>query len=233
MAKDLDGLIRVVYRGWKSRHLKDDEAHPDEEALVSFLEGKLSLEEAGNLKEHLTHCEDCAESVGLILASPGLYDNDLSPGLLRFLKEKLGVKEAMALEITLKFKDELLEVLSSGGEILFGQEMIPAALLRSRNISKFKDEVVILKDFEDIRIQVRIENKSGKYFNLSIQAKSKESKALIKDLRVALFKEEIELESYLNDSGSVVFEHVLLGKYKIELSDLERNLASVILELRA
>jgi hypothetical protein len=50
---------------------------------------------------------------------------------------------------------------------------------------------------------------------------------------VTLFKDATELESYLNDSGSVIFEHVLLGKYKIELSDLERNLASVILDLRA
>ena len=232
MAKDLEDLIRLVYQGWKSRHLNKEGVHPDEEVFVSFLEGKLSLEEAGIIKEHLTHCEDCAEAVGLILAFPDTYDNELPSGLLKFSKEKFGIKEAPALEIILRFKEDLLEVLSSGGEILFGQEMIPAALLRSRNINKFKDEVVILKDFEDIRVQVRIENKSGKYFNLSIQAKSKESRDLIKDLRVTLFKEETELESYLNDSGSVIFEHVLLGKYKIELSDLERNLASVILDLR-
>jgi hypothetical protein len=92
--------------------------------------------------------------------------------------------------------------------------------------------VVILKDFEDIRVEIKIENKSGKYFNLNIQAKSKQSKELIKDLRVTLFKEDIELESYLNDSGSVIFEHVLLGKYKIELAGLEGNLASVLLDVR-
>jgi hypothetical protein len=72
----------------------------------------------------------------------------------------------------------------------------------------------------------------GKYFNVNIQAKDKQRKVLIKDLRVTLFKEDLELESYLNDAGTVIFEHMLLGKYKIEVADLEGNLASVLLDVR-
>lgn len=232
MPKDLEGLIKLVYRRWKNRYLKTEEAHPDAEAIVSFLEGKLPLAEANNFKAHLIHCDDCAEAVGLNLNSSDAPDNDIPIGLVNFAKEKFGVIDAPALDIVLRLKEKVLEVLSTGGEILLGQEMVPAAVLRSRNINEFKDEVVILKDFEDIRVQIRIENKSGKYFNLNIQAKSKQSKEVIKDLRVTLFKEDIELESYLDDSGSVIFEHVLLGKYKIELADLERNLASVLLDVR-
>ena len=233
MPKDLEGLIRLVYRRWKYRHLKREETHPDGEALVSFLDGKLPLEEAEALKVHLIHCEDCAEIVGLNLASSDAPDNELSIGLVNLARENFGVKELPALEIVLRLKEKMLEVLSASGEILLGQEMLPAAVLRSRNISEFKDEVVILKDFKDIRVQIKIENKSGKYFNVNIQAKSKQRKEVIKDLRVTLFKEDIELESYLNDSGVVIFEHVLLGKYKVELADLERNLASVLLDVRA
>lgn len=232
MSKDLEGIIKLVYRRWKKRHLKAGEVHPDEEVVVSFLEGKLPLEESVELKAHLTHCESCAEAVGLNLTSSLAPDDDLPTGLINFSREKMGVKDAPALEIVLRLKEKVLEVVSATGEILLGQEMIPAAVLRSRNINEFKDEVVILKDFKDIRVQIRIENKSGKYFNLNIQAKSKQSKELIKDLRVTLFKEDIELESYLNDSGSVIFEHVLLGKYKVELTDLEDNLASVLLDVR-
>jgi hypothetical protein len=232
MPKDLEGLILLVYRRWKERHLKMEEDHPDEEALISFLEGKLPLEEAEAFKVHLTRCEDCAEVVGLSLTSSNTPDNELPVRLVNLAREKFGVKDAPALEIILKLKEKMLEVLSASGEILLGQEMLPAAVLRSRNINEFKDEVVILKDFKDIRVQIKIENKSGKYFNLNIQAKSKQGKEVIKDLRVTLFKEDIELESYLNDSGVVIFEHVLLGKYKVELADLERNLASVLLDVR-
>ena len=231
MAKDLEELIRLVYRRWKKRHLNEEGIHPDAERVVSFLESKLSLEEAEEVKAHLIHCEDCAEVVGLNLTS-GVSDDNLPAGLVNLAREKLGVKDISVLEVILRLKDKVLEVISSNGEILLGQEMVPAAVLRSRNINEFKDEVVILKDFEDIRVQIKIENKSGKYFNLNIQAKSKQSKEVIKDLRVTLFKGDIELESYLNDFGSVVFEHVLLGKYKVELADLDSNLASVLLDVR-
>ncbi|MFA5287189.1 MAG: hypothetical protein WC394_02835 [Candidatus Omnitrophota bacterium] len=233
MPKDFEGLISLVYRRWKKRYLKAEEAHPGEEVIVSFLEGKLPLQEAEGLKLHLIHCEDCAEAVGLNLTSSGAPDSEFPTGLINFAKEKMGVKDAPALEAVLRLKEKMIEIISASGEILLGQEMLPAAVLRSRNINEFKDEVVILKDFADIRVQIKIENKSGKYFNLNIQAKSKQSKELIKDLRVTLFKEDIELESYLNDSGSVIFEHVLLGKYKVELADLESNLASVLLDVRA
>lgn len=233
MPKDLERLIRLVYRRWKKRHLKAEDAHPDEEIVVSFLEGKLPFEEAEELKAHLTRCEDCVEAVGLNLTSRDALDNDLPVELVNFAREKMGVKDAPALEIVLRLKEKMLEVISATGEILLGQEMVPAAVLRSRNINEFKDEVVILKDFKDISVQIRVENKSGKYFNLNIQAKRKESKEVIKDLRITLFKEDIELESYLDDSGSVIFEHVLLGKYKVELADLEGNLASVLLDMRA
>ncbi len=233
MPKGLEGLIRLVYRGWKKRHLEVQEAHPDEEAIASFLEGKLSLKESEAFKSHLMHCESCAEAVGLSLTSGGAPDNGIPLKLINFTKEKFGLKDAPALEIALRIKEKMLEIISASGDILLGQELVPAAVLRSRNRSEFKDEVVILKDFNDIRVQVKIENKAGKYFNVNIQAKHKQSKALIKDLRVTLFKEAVELESYLDDSGVVTFEHVFLGKYKIELADLENNLASILLDVRA
>lgn len=248
MPKGLEGLIRLVYKGWKKRHLKAQEAHPDEEAIASFLEGKLSLKESEALKLHLMHCESCAEAVGLSLTSGDAPDNGIPLKLINFTKEKFGLKDAPALdpflkgierstppvlEILLRLKEKALEVISANGDILLGQELAPAAVWRSRNRSEFKDEVVILKDFKDIRVQIRIENKAGKYFNVNIQVTNKETKVLIKDLRVTLFKEDTELESYLNDLGEVTFEHVLLGKYKIEVADLGGNLASVLLDVRA
>ncbi|MBN2831632.1 MAG: zf-HC2 domain-containing protein [Candidatus Omnitrophica bacterium] len=232
MAKDLEGLIRLAYRGWKRRQLKKPKIHPDEEEIASFLEGKLPLERKEEIKEHLILCEDCAESVSLGLTAKDALENKVPKALVDSVEKKLGIKSFVDLEIILKLKEKMLEVLKAGGEILVGQELVPAAVLRSRNIGEFKDEVIILKDFRDIRLEVRVENKAGKYFNVDIQAKDKQSKRVIKDLRVTLFKEDVELESYLNDSGSVIFEHVLLGKYRIEIADQEGNLASVLLEVR-
>jgi hypothetical protein len=65
-----------------------------------------------------------------------------------------------------------------------------------------------------------------------VLVKEKESQKVIKDLRVTLLREDLELESYLNDFGKVVFENVLLGKYTVEISTLESKLASVLLEIK-
>ena len=162
MPKGLEGLIRLVYRGWKKRHLEVQEAHPDEEAIASFLEGKLSLKENEAFKSHLMHCESCAEAVGLSLTSGDAPDNGIPLKLINFTKEKFGLKDVPALEIALRIKEKMLEIISASGDILLGQELVPAKVLRSRNISEFKDEIVILKDFNDIRVQVKIENKAGK-----------------------------------------------------------------------
>jgi hypothetical protein len=232
MPKDLNEIIRLAYKGWKIRRVSDQTQHPDEETFVSFLEGKLSISDALAFKQHLIKCESCAEAVGLSLASLDAPDNAIPSKLVNFAREKLELNSQHPLEIFLRFKENTLEVIKANGDILLGQELVPAVVLRSRNINEFKDEVVILKDFDDVRVQVVIENKSGKYFNVNVQVKNRQSKAVVKDLRVTLFKENVELESYLNDSGAVIFEHVLLGKYLIEVNDLEGNLASVLLDIK-
>ncbi|MDD4982290.1 MAG: hypothetical protein PHS12_06030 [Candidatus Omnitrophica bacterium] len=232
MGQYIERLIRLVYKGWKSRHIKE-EAHLDEEDIASFLDGRLSLEKCELIKEHLIACPGCAEALGLSLKANDLCDNPLPHPVLNSAREALGINIPSVVEIMLRLKERLLEVLKANGDVLVGQELVPASILRSRNLGDFKDEVVILKDFANIRVRVSVENKTGKDFNVNIQAKDKQKKAVIKDLRVTLFREGVELESYLNDSGSVTFEHLLLGKYKIEVADLEGSLASVLLEVKS
>jgi len=231
MEENLEGLIRLAYRGWKRRH--PDNSHLDEEDLAAFIEGKLSIERADEVRQHIIHCQECSEVLGLSLVAELAMENEPSFALVDSVKDKLGIKVLPALEIFLKLKDKAFELVKASGDILMGQELIPAGVLRSRNIGGFRDEVVILKDFENIRVRVRVENKTNEYFNINIEVKDKQSKTVIRDLRVTLFKEGVELESYLNDAGSVTFEHVILGKYRIDISDLDKNLAAVFIEVRA
>ena len=64
-------------------------------------------------------------------------------------------------------------------------------------------------------------------------AREKQTQKTLKDIRVALLKGDLELESYLADSGGVTFENILLGKYRIEINDIDKRLASVILDIKA
>jgi len=233
MQDRLEKLIKLVYRGWKSEHTDKDKEHPDEEILVCFIEGRLTVEESEIIKEHLITCDNCAEALALNLSTGITQTKEVPEELLNRLKDLLSLQcEPSILEIVLKLKEKTLEMINSTGDVLVGLELVPAPILRSRSIKDFKDEITILKDFQDIRVEVKIENRGAGAFNLNILVRQKQTQKTIKDLRVTLIKDNLELESYLTDSGTVIFEHVLLGKYSVEISTIDKKVASILLDIK-
>ncbi|MFA5402487.1 MAG: zf-HC2 domain-containing protein [Candidatus Omnitrophota bacterium] len=233
MSEKIERLIRTVYNRWKKNRLKETDAHPDEETLACFLDGCLSEQENERLKAHLAVCNDCSQACALNLGAETAELKEVPGDLLDKAKGILSLKNRLSvLEIFLRVKENILEIIKVNGDILLGQELVPAALLRSRDIKDFKDEVIILKDFQDIRVEVKIENKGGRYFNVLLQARHKFTPHVLKDLRVTLIKDDLELESYLSETGAISFEHVLLGKYRLEITSLENRLASVVLDVK-
>lgn len=233
MLNSLEKLIRLVYAGWKKEQPSSAEKHPDEETLACFLEGRLPVDQEDGVRAHILRCDSCLDAVVSNLNAQSAKIIDLPEGLLERSIELVREREEEGfLEIILRFKAKAIEIINTSGDILMGQELVPAAVLRSRKIRDFKDEVIILKDFRDIRIEARVENKAGRDFNLIVIARKIDTQEAIKDLRITLISEDVELESYLSDSGSVTFEHVLLGKYKVEISNLQEKLASILLEIK-
>ncbi len=232
MPEKIDKIMRAIYRSYKAEKVEAG-PHPDEETLLCFLENRLSAEEAREVEEHLLACDRCAEIMAVQMRLEPEETRDVPAELLTRVKNLVEKQsEGALLEIFLKLKNKALEILSTTGDILVGQELMPAPVLRSRKISDFKDEVTILKDFPDIRVEAKIENKKGEAFSLTVVVKEKATQKVMKDLRVTLLKEDIELESYLSDSGRVTFEHVLLGNYTVEISSIEHKLASILLDIK-
>lgn len=233
MRDKLEKLIKAVYKRWKADNPKVDQLHPDEETIACFLEDRLSQAENERMKEHLINCNSCAEIVAIQMKLETTETKQISEGLLNWAKDLVKVKDSISvLEIFLKLKEQVVEILNTTGDVLVGQEFLPAPVLRSRSIKDFKDEVIILKDFKDIRVEVKIENKQGKTFSLTVIVKEKDTQRIMKDLRVTLIKDDLELESYLTDSGKVTFEHILLGKYTVEISTVENKIASILLDIK-
>ncbi len=233
MQDKLEKLIKLVYKKWKSAQPKTGDMHPDEETLACFLENRLSEAENEGVRQHLISCDRCAEVVILQAKLKTETTKEVPGELLERVKELVISRDkSPVLEILLKLKRKALEILSTTGDVLIGQELVPAPVLRSRKIKDFKDEVNILKDFKDIRVEAKVENKGGQAFNLVIIVKQRETQKIIKDLRITLFRDDLELESYLTSSGSVTFEHVLLGRYKVEISTVNTKVASILLDIK-
>lgn len=233
MENKLEQLIRIIYKKWKSDNPASEGAHPDEEEMVCFREGKLSLDESDRIKTHLISCAACAEALMMQISLKEAPEREVPEELLRGARNLVSEgQKASILEIYLRLKENFLELISTTGDILVGQELLPAPVLRSRQIKDFKDEITILKDFQNIRVEIKIENKAGEAFDLAVLVKEKDTQKTLKDLRITLLKDGLELESSLSDSGRVVFEHVLLGRYTVEISSPENKLAAVLLEIK-
>ncbi|MDD5155489.1 MAG: hypothetical protein PHF11_03275 [Candidatus Omnitrophica bacterium] len=233
MSDKFEKLTGVVYKKWKSSHRRKFYEHPDEEEFACFIEGRLSPAESLQMKEHLISCPHCAEVFAVQSRIKSTGNLAVPAELIARIKEATG-KQVLtpALEIILRFKERVFELIKASGDVLVGQELVPAPVLRSRRIKDFKDEITVLKDFQDIRVEIKIENKGAGAFDLSVTVKEKQSSRPLKDLRIALTKNDLELESYHSDLGRVTFEHVLLGRYIIQIYSAESTIAHILLDIK-
>lgn len=214
----LEKITRIIYKDWKRVRSYKGKDHPDEESLACFLEDKLAESEKDCIQKHILSCDQCAEYLSvqikiqphLSLEVPQLLLEKIQKTVINDFKDNL-------LEIFLLLKEKALEIIQTTGDVLVGQELVPAPVLRSRKISEFKEEINIIKDLAKIRITAKIQNKATKNFNLAISVKDKQNQKVYRDLRVTLLKDGIELESYTTSSGTCLFENILFGDYLVEI----------------
>lgn len=228
MEKDIIRLIKEIYKGWKKEQAVA--GHLDEEDMVCFIQNLASDEEKKRIMGHIGACRDCADALALCLKAENAPLVPVPPELI----ERLVAGDELAgrqWQIKLRLGEKIIEIINTAGDVLVGQELVPMPVLRSRSIKEFKDEVMIFKEFKDIRVEARIVNKQGKSFDLTISGKNKQNNQPIRDLRVSLFRDDLELESYLADAAGVTFEHIALGKYTVELRD-DIKFASIILDIK-
>jgi len=227
-------IAGMTYRGWKGKHHKPHRRHPNEETVACLVEGRLPEKEQKAVLSHIVTCIRCSEAVDLYFKTDQSQPLEVPQELLMRLKAALEQEaRSLLLEIALRIKENMIEVLESGGDILVGQELMPAPVLRSRKITEFRDEIFIFRDFKDIRAEIKIENKLGGFFSMCVTAKDKKTQQVLKDIRITLLKEEDELESYLCERGAAVFEHVALGTYRIEICGKDAKLAAISLDIRS
>jgi len=235
MSDRMEKFIRQVYRKWKTGKSAGSAEHPDEEALACFVEGRIKEKaELEAIELHISVCERCADIVAAhVKLDFSTEEVEVPAALLEKAKSVLNSGAGIpVLEVFLRLKGRLLELINTTGDVLVGQELVPAAILRSRSIKDFKGEVRVLKDFGDMRAEVKIENKDKELLNLRITVKEKGTNKEIRDLRITLIKGGRELESYHTDSGNVDFENIRPGEYRVEISDIENQLASIILDVK-
>jgi hypothetical protein len=234
MLNNFEKITRIIYRERKDASAFISQDHPSEEEMACFLDDKLPVDDQNMISKHLLSCAVCAEYLSTQLKIQPHLSLDVPGPLLEKIK-KLVIQETgeNLLEIFLMLKEKVIEIIQTTGDVLFDQELIPAPILRSRKINEFKEEISILKDLQQIRVMAKIQNKSTQSFNLTITVNDKQSLKIDKNLRITLIKDGLELESYINDSGSSFFENILPGDYIVEVSRQGQREAVIDLKVKA
>ena len=233
MSDRMERFIAMAFNDWKKDQARQ-KRHPDEEEIACFLEGKLSAKDARRFKDHLAACDRCARLLAADLYSYPADQVEVPASCLEAARNMVDKEDhAPIFEIVLSIRDFGFEIIKTTGDVLFGQEFIPAAILRSRHLSDFKDEVVVVKDFPQARIEARIQVVPGQRFNLSVVVRDKKTQRPMEGLRVTLVQDNIELESRVVQEGRAAFEHVCAGSYSISISGLKHSVASISIDVRA
>ncbi|MDP2927701.1 MAG: carboxypeptidase-like regulatory domain-containing protein [Candidatus Omnitrophota bacterium] len=235
MVNYFEQIAKIIYREWKAANRFTGGDHPDAESLACFLEDSLPVADKRLIQKHALSCDLCAEYLSTQLKIQPHLSLAVPAPLLEKINKLVGQDTRENLfEIFIKLKEKALEIIQTTGDVLLGQELVPAQVLRSRKMNEFKEEVSILKDLQQIRVMAKIQNKSAKSFNLTVTVKDKQGQAMHKNLRITLIKEGIELESYITDSaGSSFFENILPGSYVVEVSREDQKEAVIDLKVRA
>lgn len=224
-------LIRVAFREWKKNQRQSQGPHPDEEELCCFIEGRLGDADTQRVRAHVLDCNICQEAVAFVLRQPVIDSEEVPAQLIEDIRGILFSGPSEAMEIALKVKEGIMQVLKSTGDILVGQELVPASVLRSRKEDFFKDELIIFKDVKDLRIKIKIAHQKDNSFKLAISAKNRATNRAINDIKVALLKDNQEIESYDVDTGLVCFEYVALGEYDLKIYSNEARVGILRLSL--
>jgi hypothetical protein len=232
MLNKLEQIIKVAYKSWRGKLHNASGACPDEETLALFLDGRLSEKENRELKRHFIECDKCLEVIAL--AGKKAEDIPLPEELIKRAKNMIlqQQKNEPLLEIILGFKEKIIDIIGTTGDVLFGQEFAPLPVLRSRNIKVFGQEVLIIKNFDKIKTEVEVENKADDKAKVIIKLSDINTGKPVEDLRITLIRQGKELESYIAASGKAIFDDILPDKYSIEISTPEAIIGRVLLEIR-
>jgi hypothetical protein len=230
---DNERRIKEVYAAWRlTRNMPAGQEHPGDDQFVCFIDGLLPVDEERSVREHILTCPECARQLRAHLVTQLPAEDppqELLEKIRRLLEHRFGM---YVMELVVHAGDAFLQIVTTTADVLVGQELVPSVLFRSRQRQDFKDGLTVLKDFKDIRIELRVEKKD-KNFSAILTVRDKETQKERTGLRISLLKDDVELESYLAETGKAVFEHVQPGKYSISVSSRKDTLAMLFLEITA
>ncbi len=201
--------------------------------LAYLIEGQTSESEREKFLEHILSCQKCTIKLKehlLVLntiAKTGMLDTPetVVQAAMNLFSPEVGPN---ILEIVLNFKEKVIELIRTTGEVFQGPQLIPVPVLRSQDYgNQFTNEIKIVKEFDSILTEVGFEKNKPGICDVEIRLTEKETKKKMQGLRVTLSKNGKEIESSLVEGGKVVFRDMKPDKYCVSIIREDKKLGII------
>ncbi|MBU0549678.1 MAG: hypothetical protein KJ838_05130 [Candidatus Omnitrophica bacterium] len=228
----IEEIIKMIYRFYRKQRKHSSSVCPDEEVLACFAEGNLSRKEARKIQDHLISCCDCAELVSLFFKEIEQAE-EVPEALVSKAKGLLNDKVLHSLfDISLRLKEKALEILHTTGDVILNNEIIPLPVLRSRQIRELPDEITFIKELNDVKITLCLQKRDRKEVRINLRLTDRATSNPLSDLRLIIFKDDSEVESYDAPQGSAVFDRIGFGHYSVQILRQGGELGVIKLEIQ-
>jgi hypothetical protein len=232
MVKTFDAWLTALVNRWKGIRRREFDTHPCEEDFISLAGGKLPDDQVKVLRQHIIDCDRCGQIFAAQITLRESNKVSVPRALVDSVRDAVGPRRWAVCEIILQCKENCLELLHTTGEALAGLEGEPAAVMRNRMMKDFQDSLTVIKDVLGARIEIIFERRRPQDLEIGVSAKNKSNNRPLAPIRVTLRKGPVELESYLADTGRVVFSQVVPGKYTVLVLKRAHVLVEIALEIK-
>lgn len=210
-----------------------------EEDIACLIDAQLAESERSKLFEHTLSCQKC----NIILRDHLLLLNALDKNVsietpeavvqaaMDLLSQDVGTN---ILKVVLDFKEKVIELVKTTGEVLRGPQLIPVPVLRSHGeADQFQNEIKIIKEFDNIFTELDVDKKKANLCDIEIRLTEKETRKKIQDFRVTLSRNGKEVESSLVEEGKITFKDVKPDKYAVLITQDDKKFGIIDISITA
>jgi hypothetical protein len=229
--EEIEKIIKMVYGFFKKKESFSFKFRcPDEETLGAFLEGRISGFKSKRIKIHILNCKRCLQVISLFdLKETRNVPAYLIERIYQIIEEKKTLPYIF--EIVIRFKEKGLSIIRSGADVILGNEVLPLAVLRSKNIEELNQELSLVKELDNLRVEINLKKKEEEKLDLTVHLLDKKTLEIPKGLSVSLFKADKELESYYPVKSRLIFEGLSPGEYELRIEKDLKELGKIKLEV--
>lgn len=222
LLSDEKKLLHSLFKepvSYKSKGVSSTEKCFSKAAILAYANGCLNENQLKLVESHLEKCDNCLnELINLQRLMSLQADLKLDMSVLK--SDVKGVTEIKGdiLEIVLKLKDNILELIRHTGELLSLRPQF--STVRGKDI-KVGDLIAIRKDFKnkDLSLEITVNKELAEYGNnVKISIMKLSTEEFMPGLSVSLIGKNMHQQGKANDNGVIEFSCNLKGSYDINIA---------------